>query len=261
MDFEQVLNGVKNGEALYIAMAVVVALIVIVGIFAAGVSIYLMVSYVKYNRRKNSAGISGNDAARKLLDQNGLNHIKVSTFGSIIFGNSYSHYFNKVRLRRLTAKKESISSLAMASQKTGLAVLDKENDKDMKTRVRLTPLIYFGPFAFIPLIAIGVIIDIITLNTLGIGTLITTILGLALYVISFILSIKVLQTEKKAQAKAIEMLKENNLATDEEIAMMQDLFRLYNIEYINNIIIALLEMILRVLQIIAEAQAKNSGND
>ena len=58
-------------------------------------------------------------------------HIKVSKNGSILFGNSYSHFFKKVRLRRLTWKKDSITSLSIAVQKASLAILDKEGDPDM----------------------------------------------------------------------------------------------------------------------------------
>jgi hypothetical protein len=39
----------------------------------------------------------------------------------------------------------------MGAQKAALAILDKEGDEDMKKRIRLVPLVTFGPFAFIPL--------------------------------------------------------------------------------------------------------------
>ena len=35
-----------------------------------------------------------------------------------------------------------MTSLAMAAQKSALAVPDKEDDKDMKARVKMTPFIY-----------------------------------------------------------------------------------------------------------------------
>jgi len=56
---------------------------------------------VKYNRKRNSSGKTGEEIARKILDDNDLKNIRVSKNGSILFGNSYSHYFKKVRLRRL----------------------------------------------------------------------------------------------------------------------------------------------------------------
>lgn len=95
------------------------------------------------------------------MTNNELEHIKVSKNGSILFGNSYSHFFKKVRLRRLTWKKDSITSLSIAVQKASLAILDKEGDPDMAARIRMTPVIYFGPLAFIPLILIGLLLDLL----------------------------------------------------------------------------------------------------
>lgn len=253
------LDGVS--DAVILAMSVVCGLLIIVSIFALFVSIYLGIRYSRYNRKQNSCGRTGEQVARTILDRNGLQDIRVSKTGSILFGNSYSHYFKKIRLRRLTWKKQSVTSLAMAAQKSALAVLDKENDADMRTRVRLTPLIYLGPMAFVPLVIIGAVLDIIIFqNETGFFTITLTIIGLAVYLLSFIMSILVLRTEKKAQARAYELMKDEGLATAEELEMCRKLFRLYNIEYINDMVIALLELIYRVLQIIAYVQNASSSS-
>ena len=250
------LDGVSEG--VIIAMSVVVGLLIIASIFAFGISIYLSISYVRYNKKQNSCGKTGEQIARKILDHHELGHIKVSKTGSIMFGNSYSHYFKKVRLRRLTWQKQSVTSLAMAAQKSALAVLDKENDAEMRTRVRLTPLIYFGPIAFVPMVVIGVLLDVL-LST-GFCGILFTVLGLGFYLLSFVMSILVLKTEKKAQKRAYEIMKEEGLATEEELESCKKLFRLYNIEYINDMVIALLELIYRVLQIIAYVQNSSSSS-
>ena len=250
------LDGVSEG--VIIAMSVVVVLLIIASIFAFGISIYLSISYVRYNKKQNSCGKTGEQIARKILDHHELGHIKVSKTGSILFGNSYSHYFKKVRLRRLTWQKRSVTSLAMAAQKSALAVLDKENDAEMRTRVRLTPLIYFGPIAFVPMVVIGVLLDVL-LST-GFCGILFTVLGLGFYLLSFVMSILVLKTEKKAQKRAYEIMKEEGLATEEELESCKKLFRLYNIEYINDMVIALLELIYRVLQIIAYVQNSSSSS-
>ena len=250
------LDGVSEG--VIIAMSVVVGLLIIASIFAFGISIYLSISYVRYNKKHSSCGKTGEQIARKILDHHELGHIKVSKTGSIMFGNSYSHYFKKVRLRRLTWQKRSVTSLAMAAQKSALAVLDKENDAEMRTRVRLTPLIYFGPIAFVPMVVIGVLLDVL-LST-GFCGILFTVLGLGFYLLSFVMSIRVLKTEKKAQKRAYEIMKEEGLATEEELESCKKLFRLYNIEYINDMVIALLELIYRVLQIIAYVQNSSSSS-
>ena len=206
----------KNVDpALQWAIFIVGCLILIVALVSVVVSIWLAIKYVKYNRTMNKAGINGEQTARKILDDNGLNHIKVSVVGSLMFGNSYSHFFKKVRLRRWTVNKNSISSMAMGAQKSSLAVLDKEGDKDMKLRIILTPFIYFGPIAFLPLLFIGLFVDIILFNFSGVITIIASALGLLFYVASFVMSLMVLKTEVKAQNRALEILEKEDLATNE----------------------------------------------
>lgn len=241
-------------------MAVVVALLAVCAVVSIVVSIYLWIAYHKYNKKQNSINQTGEEIARKVLDDHGLQKIAVKCSGSFLFGNSYSHYYKKVRLRRMTWKKASVSSLAMAVQKSCLAILDDEKDPDMQTRVRLTPFIYIGPIACIPLILIGIAIDALVLKGQGIASALGMVLGLGFYALSFVMSIKVLKTEVKAQERAYQVARESALANEDEISDMKALFRLYNIEYINNMITALLEMILRVLSIVAKLQSNSSSS-
>ena len=237
---------------LEIALIAVAVLIGIVGIVAAITSIYLSIKYVKFNRRNNSAGLTGEEAARILLDRNGLFDIKVKVTGSVLFGNSYSHYFRKVRLRRFTKHKTSVTSLALGAEKSALAVLDKEGDPDMQKRIRLVPLINFGPFAFIPLLLVGILVDIFLLNSTGVSTLIACGLSVLFYAASLVLSISTLKTEKKAQERACELLLAYGMATYDEVEDMKSLYKLYNIQYVNDIILSALELIYRILEIALE---------
>ena len=137
------------GAGLEIALMIVGALIALIGLVSLGVSVWLGIKYYKFNRKENSVHMTAEQVARKVLDDNDLEHIKVKATGSVLFGNSYSHYFKKVRIRRMTRHQTSVVALGMGAQKACLAVLDKENDPDMKKQVRLYPMITFGPLAFI----------------------------------------------------------------------------------------------------------------
>jgi Zn-dependent membrane protease YugP len=218
-----------------------------------------MVKYVTYNRKQNSANLTGEQVARKILDANGLQHIGVKVTGSLLFGNSYSHYFKKVRLRRFTRHEKSLTSLGMGAQKASLAILDKEGDTDMRKRIRLYPLITFGPFAFVPLILIGGLLDYFVFGQTGIVTLVLAGIGFLFYVYSLVLSILTLKTEKKAQEKAYSILEEKKLATKEELDSLKELFHLYNIQYINDIIISSLELLYAALEILAAVQGNSSS--
>ena len=242
-----------------IALTIVGVLIAIVGIYSGIVSVWLMVKYVRFNRKENSAGLTGEEVARTILDDNGLQNIAVKSTGSILFGNSYSHYFKKVRLRRMTRHERSLTSLGMGAQKASLAILDKEDDPDMRKRVRLYPIITFGPFAFVPLLVIGALLDFFIFNQTGNATLIFGGLGLLFYAYSIVLSVVTLKTEKKAQEKAYSILEKKRLITEEELSSLKELFHLYNVQYINDIILASLELLYFALEILVALQGNGSS--
>ena len=235
---------------LEISLAVVCVLIFIMGLVSTVVSIWLTVKYFRFNRVENSLGLTGIEIARKILDDHGLSHIKVKRTGSLLFGNSYSHYFKKVRLRGFIRHETSLTSIGLGAQKAALAILDKEEDPDMKKRIRLVPLITFGPFAFIPLLLVGAALDYFVLHTNGWVTMALAVVGLLFYVYSVVLAVMTLRTEKKAQEKAYYILQREYEIKEEELASLKELFRLYNIQYVNDIILSSLELIYNVLRIL-----------
>lgn len=254
------MEGFTLELGLEIALVVVGLLIVIVGLVSLVVSCWLAIQYYKFNRKENSVGLTGEETARKILDDNGLQHIKVKVTGSLLFGNSYSHFFKKVRLRRRTRHQTSLTALGMGAQKACLAILDKEEDPDMKKRIRLYPLITFGPFAFIPLTLVGVLLDFFVFSQSGICVAILGGLGLAFYVYVVVLSVLTLKTEKKAQERAYSILKRGHMATDEELEDLKSLFHLYNVQYINDIILASLELLYNILQLALAFSGNKSDN-
>ena len=243
--------------ALEIALIVVGVLIAIVGIGAGVTSIWLVVKYYRFNRKENSLGLTGMQIARRILDDNGLKHIAVKRTGSLLFGNSYSHYFKKVRLRGFIRHETSLTSIGMGAQKAALAILDKEGDPDMRKRIRLVPLITFGPFAFIPMIFVGVLLDMFVFSGSGVCTLVLGAIGLLFYVYAVVLSVLTLKTEKKAQERAYDILEKDYHITSEELSALKELFHLYNVQYINDVIISSLELLYTLLEI-AVAVKRNS---
>jgi Zn-dependent membrane protease YugP len=111
----------------------------------------------------------------------------------------------------------------------------------------------------IPLITVGILLDFFLFNQSGICTYVLGGLGLLFYVYSIVLSVLTLKTEKKAQQRAYAILKANHMATAEELEDLEELFHLYNIQYINDIILACLELLYTLLQI-ALALSDNSSD-
>ena len=215
------------------------------------VAIVLAVKYFAYNRHEASCGLTGRQAARRLLDSAGLKKVKISASGSLLFGNSYSPGQKRIRLRYRTINQTSIASVALGSQKAALAMLDKEGDEDMVVRRRLGFLRWIGPYAFLPLLILGFVIDMIMNTGTATYTVFFGVLAIVFYTLSFFRRFRALKSESKAQERACRELAALGLATDEEIGLMRKMYRLYNIEYINSMILAMLEVFYFALQLVA----------
>ena len=72
------INMNNVSDQIVVTMAIIVGLLVVASFFSLFVSIYLAIAYAKYNRTKNTCGKNGEEAARLVLDNNELEHIKVS---------------------------------------------------------------------------------------------------------------------------------------------------------------------------------------
>ena len=112
--------------------------------------------------------------------------------------------------------------------------------------------------SFIPLILVGVVLDYFVFQNNGVCTYVLGTLGLLFYVYAIVLSVLTLRTEKKAQERAYVYLKEKRMATEEELDDLKELFHLYNIQYINDIILACLELLYTILQIAIEINKEKS---
>jgi Zn-dependent membrane protease YugP len=91
-------------------------------------------------------------------------------------------------------------------------------------------------------------------NGNGICTLVLGAIGFLFYVYSVVLSVLTLKTEKKAQNRAYEILERDYHVTDDELSALKELFHLYNIQYINDIILSFLELIYKILEIAIEVK-------
>ena len=72
-----------------------------------------------------------------------------------------------------------------------------------------------GAFGAAVLLIVGALVDLFLFNATGWATIVVAGLALLFYLFALILSIAQLKTEKKAQARAYALLKENEMATDE----------------------------------------------
>lgn len=187
--------------------------------------------YNKYTKMSNDCGKTGTEIARYILDANGLQNIKVKETAPwrSIYLSSYSWYSHQLKRIKLSTFRwsTSVATLVVAAQKSALAILDKEGDRDIKRRIRLTPFVYILSFLFLPLVATGLLtIEMWT------GSLALIFIGIACFIGALVIALSGLSVEKKAGQRAYEILYIEGLATNEELAMCKDILQIYYREHV-----------------------------
>ena len=107
------------------------------------------------------------------------------------------------------------------------------------------------------MIAIGALLDYFVFSGSGVCTLVLGAIGFLFYVYSIVLSVLTLKTERKAQNRAYDILERDYGVASDELSALKELFRLYNIQYINDIIISSLELIHTILKIAIAVKGKS----
>lgn len=138
---------------------ITISLLIISFIIVIAAQAMVTSAYKKNKKKKNKRGLTGCEAAQKILAQNGLSHVYVvETKGEL--SDHYDPSRKVVRLSREIFHGESIASLAIAAHECGHAIQDKEGYTFMRIRSALAPTVnfitYFGYFAMIISIFAGI---------------------------------------------------------------------------------------------------------
>ena len=162
-------------------------------------------TYSKYRKVQNSAGLTGQDVARKILDSNGLSQISVYE----ISGNLSDHYNPSKKLINLSKdiyNGTSIASLAVAAHECGHAIQHAVNYAPLNIRSAIVPVANFGSTLSWPLFLIGLFS--------GIRPLVTA--GIVLFSLAVLFQLVTLPVEINASSRALKMLQSTGiLGTDE----------------------------------------------
>ena len=248
---------------LTILVAILGIAIFVVSIIAVVVRWMLIHKYRKDNNMTLLCGLNNVQAGRTLLDAHGLQDVQIvksNWFMAQIFGNRYSVKDKKIKLRGNIMDNSSLTAVGVTCQKVAFAAADQAGDKMVKTRAVLAPIIAFGPLTFIPILLIGLIMDILIFSGASfVCTMVCGLLGFVFLVISCVLLGISVKIEKKANAYCMEMLEKSTIMTEEERDYLQDLFNFYILDYVLQFVENILELIRFILQILL-AIAKNQDN-
>jgi Zn-dependent membrane protease YugP len=157
-----------------------------------GSQAYIKSTYKKWSRVHISSGLTGAQAARRMLDANGLGHVAIDR----IPGELTDHYnpkTNVVSLSNAVYTSTSVSATAIACHECGHAVQHAKNYAPAKLRGVLVPAVNIASNAWM-----FVFIAAIVLNMLGLFWL-----AIALFAATLLFQVVTLPVEFDASRRAL----------------------------------------------------------
>lgn len=198
--------------------------------------IFISVTYKKYNEVKNKNGLTGYEAAREILDKNGLKNVQIMQVNGYL-SDHYDPKSKEVRLSSNNYRFASISAVAVACHECGHAIQDKEGYIFMRIRAALVPVVNFSSYAGYIAILIGSLFSLIDLIWIGI----------LLEMVILLFQIVTLPVEIDASKKALTEIKSRGILLDEENSKGKQVLIAAALTYVASVASALLQILRLIL--------------
>lgn len=200
---------------------------IILALFA---SIKVKNTFSKYS--KLSASLSGADAARRVLEANGVTDVKVER----VSGHLTDHFdpkTNVIRLSESVYDSQSISAVGVAAHEAGHAVQYAKGYTPIKVRSAIYPVCNLGSRLSLPLLLIGLLFNFSFLMNLGI-----IFFGVAL-----VFQLVTLPVEFNASSRALCAVKEQSLLDDTQISGARKVLSAAAMTYIASFLVSLTQLL------------------
>lgn len=173
-------------------------------------------TFEKYNRVITERRMSGAEAARRILDRNGLYNVQVER----IRGHLNDHYdprANVIRLSDATYDSVSVAALGVAAHEAGHAVQHATNYLPIKIRSAIIPITRFGSMLAMPIFLIGLLLTSFGYMDNYVGGIIMMV-GILLFSLTTLFQLVTLPAEFNASSRALKTLEESDLLYGEEVS-------------------------------------------
>ena len=193
----------------------------LVMLFSLGIRAKLKSTYSKWGRVRNSAGITGAQGARTILNADGMPGVRLEA----VSGQLTDRYDPRTKTIGLSADVHSVPSvaaLAIAAHETGHALQDHLHYKPMALKTTLVPLAVQGARFGIPAALLGSIF----------GSELVVQVGVLAYVGALLLQFIALPVEFDASKRALHELGRLNLISAEETEPVRAVLRAAAMTYV-----------------------------
>ena len=213
-------------------------ILIIIDVILSGISSsFVKSTYEKYSHVNNSKGYTATEVSRLILDNAGLQHVKIEA----VRGYLTDHYDSSTDILRLsdaTRNSQSVPAIGVAAHEVGHAIQDQKNYLPLKLRSALVPATNFGQKISFPMILLGVIFGY---NQ----TLIN--LGIIFFSVTLIFQLVTLPVEFNASNRAISILRDQQILNVTEVPQAKKVLSAAALTYVAAAIASFLQVLRLVL--------------
>ncbi|MBP3361467.1 MAG: zinc metallopeptidase [Clostridia bacterium] len=195
-------------------------------------------TFNKYSSVRNARGMTGADAARRILDANGLSGVQIQR----VSGNLTDHFdpkANVIRLSDSVYSSDSVAAIGVAAHECGHAVQYARDYAPIKLRNSIVPVVNIGNALSMPLFLLGLILGMTNLALAG-----ALLFGLVL-----VFQLITLPVEFNASSRALRILDERGLLYGEELKGAKKVLKAAAMTYVAAVASTALQL-LRLLMIV-----------
>ena len=192
---------------------------------------------------------TGADAARLVLDANGLHHVRIER----VAGNLTDHYdprSNVIRLSDSVYDNPSTAAIGVAAHEAGHAIQYAVHYVPIKLRAAIIPITNIGSKLALPLILIGLLF---VSGDLGVQL---AYAGIACFGLSTVFQLLTLPTEFNASRRALAALEQGHLLAEDEMEGARKTLWAAAMTYVAALAVSLAQL-LRLLLIVGNRRRDN----
>ena len=189
-------------------------------------------TFRKYNNVRNVKGVTADEVARRILDDNGLYNVQIER----VSGNLSDHYdprSNVVRLSDSTYGNSSVGAIGVAAHEVGHAIQHATGYLPIKIRQAISPVTQIGSSIAIPLAILGIIMSWNVLVTIGILLFSTVVL----------FQLVTLPVEFNASSRAMKTLETQSILEGGELVGAKRVLRAAALTYVAALIVAIANLV------------------
>lgn len=189
-------------------------------------------NYEKFSKVAASSGLTGEEAAKIILDRNGIYDVTVQPINGVLTDH-YDPRSKVIRLSQGIYDSNSVSAVSVAAHEVGHAIQDNEGYAFLRFRSALAPVVGFtSRFTFV-LIFIGFLLELVELIDVGI----------ILYSLSVLFHIVTLPVEIDASRRAMDTLVANNIITVDEKSGTKKVLGAAAMTYIASMLTSIIQLL------------------